>query len=101
MAGKKTKRTEKSVAAPAVDRVDWWLAEVGQYGYATDLVDGPHSDREGVEEALYLIRGLGLSRCRKFCCVRVEQSAVDPKPHDTNHAALDDCRSMLKGTGHA
>lgn len=78
-----------------IERVDWWLAEVSRYGYASELHDGPHSDRSGVEQALHLIRGLGLERGRKFCCVRVEQTVVEAKPHDTNEEALSDCRMMI------
>ena len=88
-----------SVSSPVqsvvIQRVDWWMAEVSQYGYASELCDGPHSDREGVEQALYLIRGLGLERGRKFCCVRIEQSEVLPVDCDVNHEALADCRMMI------
>lgn len=77
-------------------RVDYWLAEVGLYGYATELTDGPHANREGVEQALYLIRGLGMERGRQFCCVRVEQSDVEAKPHSTNEGALGDCKNMFR-----
>lgn len=78
-----------------IERVDWWLAEVNQYGYVSKLFDGPHTDRAGVEQALHLTRGLGLERGRKFCCVRVEQTAVDAKPNDTNEEALSDCRMLI------
>jgi hypothetical protein len=78
-------------------RVDWWLALKGPHEYAKELLDGPHSDRAGVEKALYLIRGMGLAGDRKFCCVRVEQTEVEPKPHDTNHEALEICRKVIKG----
>jgi hypothetical protein len=59
-----------------IERVDWWLAEVNQYGYAAELCDGPHSDRVGVEKALSLYRDFGLENGRTFCCVRVEQTAA-------------------------
>jgi hypothetical protein len=78
-----------------IERVDWWLAEVSPHGYAGKLCDGPHDDRAGVEQALHLIRGLGLERGRKFCCVRMEQTSVEAKPHDTNEEALRDCRMLI------
>lgn len=76
--------------------VNWWLAEVSPYGYAMSLDDGPHDDREGVEQSAYLIERLGLTRGRKFCCVRVEQFEVTPKAHDTNQEALKDCQKMMR-----
>lgn len=79
------------------EKTYFWLAELSQYGYACELCDGPHSEREGVEQALYLIRGMGLERGRKFCCVRVEQSDVEAKPHGTNQDALDDCKELIQG----
>jgi hypothetical protein len=59
-----------------MDRVNWWLAEVGDYGYAHTLIDGPHSDREGVERALEVFRIMRLERGRKFCCVRLEETEI-------------------------
>jgi hypothetical protein len=92
-----TEKTSESAAVDAVvtQRVDWWLAEINQHGYVSDLCDGPHSDRAGVEKALYLFRGMGLERDRRFCCVRVEQSEVVAVAHDVNHEALADCRMMI------
>lgn len=76
-------------------QVDWWLGEINQHGYVDELMDGPHSDRSGVEKAAYLIGQLGLRRGRKFACVRVEQTPVTPLPHDTDHASLQFCRQMI------
>lgn len=92
---KKKKSNPAPVESVVIQRVDWWLAEVSRYGYASELCDGPHDDRDGVEQALYLIRGLGLERGRKFCCVRIEQSEVLPVAHDVNHEAVADCRMMI------
>lgn len=74
---------------------NWWLAEKCRYGYANELVDGPHDSREGVEQAFYLIRSLGLQRGREFVCVRVEQSEVAPVAHDVNQEALSNCKMMV------
>ena len=75
--------------------VEWWLGSLSEYGYVAELEDGPHEDREGVEQALYLIRSLGLSRDRNFVCVRLEQSEVEPIAHDVNEEALADRRRMV------
>ena len=79
-------------------RVDWWLAEVSSYGYASKLVDGPHSSRAGVEQAAYLIRGLGLQGDRKFCCVRVEQTDVEPKRHDADKVVMEEVALLVAKT---
>ena len=87
--------TDANAASDQSVVIEWWLGTRSQYGYVDSLEDGPHSDRDGVEQALYLIRGLGLERDRKFCCVRIEQSDVDPIAHDVNEDALSDCRMMV------
>jgi hypothetical protein len=81
------------------ERVNYWLAERNQYGIADVFLDGPHSGREGVEKALYLINSLGLNRSTKnrdLCCVRVEQTSVEPKCHNANEEAIAACREMMK-----
>jgi hypothetical protein len=75
--------------------VHWWLAEVGVHGYATELIDGPHDSREDVEQAMFMFWNLGLGKGKKYCCVRVEESAVQAKPHDTNMDALAICKNMI------
>jgi len=83
------------------EQVNYWLAERNQYGVADVLLDGPHSKREGVEQALYLINSLGLSRSTKnrdLCCVRIEQTPVEPKSHNANEEALAACRVMMEST---
>lgn len=69
-------------------RVHWWLGRMSVHGYASELIDGPHSDGAGVEQAFYLIKALGLVKSHQYCCVRVEESDVTPKSHGTNHDAL-------------
>lgn len=72
----------------------WWLAELNQYGNAK-LVDGPHEDRTGVEQAKYLLDRLGLSRGRKFACAEVRLTEVAAVAHGANEEALD----TLNGIG--
>lgn len=67
--------------------VQFWLAELDQYGNPK-LTDGAHDKREGVEQALYLIKRLGLAGDRKFACARVEITPVEAKPHGPNEGAL-------------
>jgi hypothetical protein len=64
-----------------------WLAELDQYGNAS-LIDGPHPDRAGVEQAAYLLERLGLKKGRRFAAAHVLLSEVEAKPHDTNEDAL-------------
>lgn len=81
------------------ERVNYWLAERNQYGNADVFIDGPHSNREGVEKALYLINSLGLNlstKNRDLCCIRVEQTPVEPKNHNANEEAIAACREMMK-----
>jgi hypothetical protein len=77
---------------------DWWLAELSQHGYASELLDGPHSDLQGVEQALYLYEQLGFARGRKFCAAKVEHFPVSARQHDTNQDALGACQEMIKAT---
>jgi hypothetical protein len=67
--------------------VYYWLAEVNKYGVADELCDGPHCDIQGVEKALYFYESFGLVGDSKFCCVRVEQMAVEAKQHDVRSQA--------------
>lgn len=74
--------------------VQWWLAETDRNGNAANLADGPHSDREGVEQAAYLIKRLGLTRGRTFAAARVELSEVTPTAHGANEDALSTLNSV-------
>lgn len=74
--------------------VQWWLADIDQYGNAK-LTDGPHNERSGVEQAAYLLKRLGLAKDRRFACARVELTDVEAKPHDANEEALE----TLNGIG--
>jgi hypothetical protein len=75
------------------NEVQWWLAETDGYGNPT-LSDGPHSDRDGVEQAAYLIKRLGMTRGRTFAAARVELSAVTPAAHGANEDALSTLNSI-------
>lgn len=66
----------------------FWLAKLDQYGNPT-LTDGPHSNRDGVEQAAYLLNRLGLTKERQFVCAEVALTDVEPKAHDANEEALD------------
>jgi len=71
--------------------VQWWLAELDRYGNPT-LVDGPHSDAEGCEKALYLRRSIAVLarkvQGKRFAAVRVQIFPVEAKSHDSNHEAI-------------
>ena len=84
-------RVMKSAAqAPADARdanVQWWLADIDQYGNPA-LTDGAHSDRAGADKAAYLINAMGLGQGRKFAVARVELSDPKPSAEDVNHEAI-------------
>lgn len=73
-------------------RTTFWLAEADA---PWKLVDGPHSERAGVEQALYLISGMGMRRGRQFVCVEATVTDVKPIAHDVDHEALAACRDMV------
>ena len=72
----------------------WWLATVSDSHGITTLTDGPHDSIEGVEQAAYLMRALGLQRGDKYMAARVELSDVQAKAHKVNHQAVAACREM-------
>lgn len=67
--------------------VQWWLAALDQYGNAR-LCDGPHDDRAGVEQALYLLQRLGLAKAPKYAAAEVMLTEIVPQPHGANEEAL-------------
>lgn len=68
--------------------VQWWLAELDQHGNPR-LCDGAHSDRAGVEKAMYLYRRLGLDRCgQQYAAVRVEIWPAEAKAHEVNETEV-------------
>lgn len=71
----------------------FWLATLDQYGNPT-LADGSHSDRAGVEQAVYLLNRLGLSKGRTFACAEVHLTPVSPKPHGANQEAIADLNNI-------
>ncbi len=72
----------------ALPNTQWWLASLDQYGNAK-LCDGPHADRAGVEEAMYLFRSLGLERSvGGYAAAEVRLTAVEPIAHGANTDAI-------------
>ena len=57
------------------------------------LCDGPHSDRAGVEKALYLHRSLGLVKGAQYACAEV--TPVEAKAHGANEEAISACNVMF------
>lgn len=64
----------------------WWLVEVGRG--LPRLADGPHGERAGVEQALYLLRALGLDQGRTYACAEIRITDVVPIAHGANEDAL-------------
>lgn len=65
----------------------FWLVELDQHGNPT-LKDGPHGDRAGVEQALYLLTALGFNRGAKYGCAKIEITEVEAKASYVNHEAI-------------
>lgn len=68
--------------------VQWWLAELDQYGNPK-LIDGAHSTPAAVNKAAYLIKSLHLGYAdRRFAVARVELTECIPSDNGVNHAAI-------------
>jgi hypothetical protein len=65
----------------------FWLVKLDQHDNPT-LNDGPHSDRAGVEQALYLHTALGFNRGAKYGCAKIEITEVEANASDVNHKAI-------------
>lgn len=74
-------------------RRQFWLARLDQYGNPT-LTDGPHDERTGVEQALYLFRNLGLGRGNSYACAEVVLTDVEPVSHGANEDAISGLNSI-------
>lgn len=73
----------------------WWLA--------TDeirpkLIDGPHDDPEGCEQALYIMKKLNLARKEKYIKCKIETYSVEPKPHNVNEEKLNYLQNSIYKT---
>ena len=78
--------------------MQWWLAELDRYGNPK-LIDGAHSERQGADQAAYLIRSIGLGGAtpRRFAVARVELTEVDERNHEiVNEEAVAACKSMIE-----
>lgn len=74
----------------------YWLAELDNYG-TPKLMDGPHDNRNGADEALYLIKRLGLfDQSKKYAIAKVVVSEPDDKDHDINEEAADNVRQLVE-----
>lgn len=81
-----------------VTSVQWWLAELDQYGNPK-LSDGAHSERAGADKAMYLIKNLGLdNKGKRWAVARVELSEPQPSADGVNHDAVSACRTMVDAT---
>ena len=82
--------------APEPDRpVQWWLAELDQYGNPT-LIDGAHGQRAGADQAFYLHSALGLAGSGKYAVARVELSEPVADGSNVNHDAVSTLRMAMQ-----
>lgn len=65
----------------------WWLAELDLHGNPK-LADGAHTDRAGAEEALTLLRRLGLAKARRFAIAEVRLTEPTGEHAPVNEEAI-------------
>lgn len=79
-----------------MSKPQYWLAEVDQHGNPT-LVDGSHDKPSGVEQAMYLLRKLGLAKAgQKYGMAKVVITDVEPKSHGAHVGSIEACNIMLE-----
>lgn len=67
-----------------MDSVQYWLAELDQYGNPK-LIDGAHSSAQGANQAAYLINAMRLGEPnRRFAVARVELRECTPSAAGVN-----------------
>lgn len=66
----------------------WWLAELNMYGNGK-LADGPHTARIGAEQALYLLRRMGMAGDRKFAIAEVRLTEPTGEHGPVNEEAVE------------
>ncbi len=71
----------------------WWLAELNRYGNAR-LADGPHKARLGAEQALYLLRRLGMVGERQFAIAEVRLTPPTGEHAPANEEAIATLNAM-------
>lgn len=76
---------------------EWWLVTLTEPHGIIELTDGPHDDRSGVEQAAYLMRGLGLQRGARYAAAEVRMTEVKPKSHGANEEAIRTVRAVAAG----
>lgn len=82
-----TPSVEGEGLAVAPCSVQWWVADLDRYGNPT-LSDGAHENREGCEQALYIMARLGLRPEQKRAICRVEIYPPESKAHGASEGAL-------------
>lgn len=78
----------------------YWLADgkdTDRYGtiWKVDLIDGPHSDPQGVKDAEAIIKGIGLDRGLNRNYVMVMVAPVPDLKPDINTNAVQSCKTMM------
>ena len=76
------------MAEHELQSVQYWLAELDQYGNPT-LIDGAHSDAQGANRAAYLITAMRLGKPdRVFAVAKVELYVCKPNAAGVNLEAV-------------
>jgi hypothetical protein len=75
--------------------VQYWLAELDQYGNPK-LCDGAHQSRSGAEKAATIICRLGLARDRRFAVAEVHLSELTGEHDPVNEDAIRALTEVLR-----
>jgi hypothetical protein len=83
------------VSAPSHgEQVQWWLAELDQYGNPT-LTDGMHSDRAGANRAFYLHGAFGFTKGERYAVAKVELFEPVADGSGVNHEAVETVQAAM------
>jgi hypothetical protein len=74
----------------------YWLVDISSPG-VPKLIDGYHETPQGVNQAAYLIRAMGLGDpSRRFAVAKIELSECVPSAEGVNHEAVQTINSMRR-----
>lgn len=76
------------------EQVQWWLAELDQYGNPT-LIDGMHPDLAGANRAFYIYRAFSFTKGEHYAVAKVELFEPVADKAGVNHEAVETVQSAM------